>query len=152
MEHCHLLFIQFYLYFLFEKFGVCITFNEFIVPESALLDGCYTFDFDNQWNFNGYLLFVDRYLVDEKFRNSLKLFENSSLYIERVTLSHEGAYQCVSGGSNEVRYNLKIKGKCSCESYIHTYNYKDITAFFNVLICTNHSQCKLINVYCHMFI
>lgn len=62
------------------------------------------------WMHDDTVLYVAQILVNDQFEDSLTLFENYSLLINPVSISHEGIYRCIRGTRKIVEYLIDIKG------------------------------------------
>lgn len=80
-----------------------------VVPlsDSILLEGHHGGD----WVFNNSYLFIDKILMDSKFKESIFLQWNLSLYIDPVSLLHEGIYEVLGNFTTVCRHVIHVEGK-----------------------------------------
>lgn len=62
------------------------------------------------WMHDDTVLYVAQILVNDRYEDSLTLFENYSLLIDPVSIFHGGIYQCMRGTRKIVEYLIDIKG------------------------------------------
>lgn len=78
--------------------------------DSVLLEGCPKIGLQNYWEFEKRLLFIDQYLYQQNFADSICILANNSIYIKSVSLCHEGTYTCISNSSTVKTHLLTVTG------------------------------------------
>lgn len=79
------------------------------INQTVCLQSCQEKGALTSWTFNEALLFIGNSLISDEISGSITLLKNKSIFIEHVSLSHDGTYQCESGSSSLIYY-VEIEG------------------------------------------
>lgn len=63
-----------------------------------------------KWEHAGKVIFFHTYFLDDYFFNTTVVFFNYSIFIQNVSLYHDGVYQCFYGEVSGSSYNVEVKG------------------------------------------
>lgn len=93
---------------------------DFILLNSNLTLPCHELATgDKQWKHGENVLFYNKAILDINLDPRVSLGDDYSLFISKVSLSHEGSYQCLQGTHTIAQYALSVQGLC-CKLFSHT--------------------------------
>lgn len=94
-----------FIQYTFGSFPIVKTISDSVLFETS----CETMQNKN-WKFQNGYLFFNKVPLKSPIKHTILLNNNGSLYIDSVSLVHEGIYQCICDEINIRNYSLRIEG------------------------------------------
>lgn len=65
----------------------------------------------NYWKHENDVIYLNREVFNERYRNSTSVFGNYSFYINAVSIFHNGEYTCELGTDVTAKHYVNVEGK-----------------------------------------
>lgn len=84
--------------------------HEGFVSSSVTMDCLTLMSNDQNWKFEDIVIYLNRIVVDDRFKGSFELLSNYSLHIPNTSTEHDGRYTCANSAGDSSVHQLIIHG------------------------------------------
>lgn len=91
--------------------GIPVFYHTVIESDSVLLNCTDILGGRNYWKHENNVIYLNREVFNESYRNSTSVFKNYTLYINVASIFHNGEYTCQLGNDIAVQHYVNVEGK-----------------------------------------